>query len=253
MTSLAAVTVIIPTFNEGERIGPLVRGLDWAAGVIVADGGSRDDTVERAREAGALVLENTGPTIAAQRNAAIARAATAWVFALDADEEIGPELRDELAAVVARPAHEAYAVRRRNFYLGRELQRGHWGRDWVTRLFPATRRYLERRVHEALEPVADTGRLRHPLVHVPYRDLSEQLTKIERYARWGALDLHDRGRRATVWDVTARPAGKFLRSWLLDGAWRDGRAGWISARLGAWGTFLKYAYLWALERRDPHA
>lgn len=244
------LTVVIPTLNEAERIGPLVADLAWAERVIVADGGSRDETVERARAAGALVLEGTGPTIAAQRNAAIAQAPTHWVFALDADERITPELRDELAAVVARPGHAAYQVRRRNFYLGRELERGHWGRDWVARLFPGDRRYLERRVHEGLEPVADTGRLRQPLVHVPYRDLSEQLAKIERYARWGALDLRDRGRRASVWDVTLRPLGRFLRAWLLDGAWRDGRAGWVSARLGAWGTFLKYAHLWALERQE---
>lgn len=244
------LTIVIPTLNEADRIGPLVADLAWAERVIVADGGSGDETVERARVAGAVVLEGTGPTIAAQRNAGIAQAATPWVFALDADERITPALRDELARVVARPVHGAYQVRRRNFYLGRELKRGHWGRDWVTRLFPNSLRYLERRVHEGLEPVADTGRLREPLEHIPYRDLSEQLAKIERYARWGALDLRDRGRRASVWDVTARPAARFLKAWLLDGAWRDGRAGWVSARLGAWGTFLKYAHLWALEREE---
>ncbi len=252
MSASVPLTIVIPTLNEGDRIGDLVRELGWAARVIVADGGSRDETVGQARAAGAAVLEATGPTIAAQRNAAIAQAPTPWVFALDADERITPELRDELREVVTRPAHQAYAVRRRNFYLGRELRRGHWGRDWVIRLFPADRRYVERRVHESLEPVADTGRLRHPLLHVPYRDLREQLEKIERYARWGAQDLRERGRRASAWDVTLRPAGKFLRAWLLDGAWRDGRAGWVSARLGAWGTFLKYAHLWALERQDEH-
>jgi glycosyltransferase involved in cell wall biosynthesis len=52
------VAVLIPTLNEEESIGALVGRLprDVVHRVIVADGGSRDDTVERARQAGAEVI-----------------------------------------------------------------------------------------------------------------------------------------------------------------------------------------------------
>lgn len=243
------LTVVIPTRNEAAQIADCVRHLAWAAEVIVADGGSTDDTPRFAREAGATVLESTGPTIAAQRNAAIARARHAWVFALDADERVTPELSTELARVVAAPTHEAYRVRRRNFHFGHELTRGRWGRDWVTRLFPRERRYVERRVHEGLEPVTDVGRLDGTLLHNPYRDLRHQIDKMNHYAELGALDLWDRGRRASLWDLTGRPWGRFLRAWLLHGAWRDGRYGFVASTLGAFTVFLKYAHLWALERR----
>jgi glycosyltransferase involved in cell wall biosynthesis len=242
------LTIVIPTLDEGAQIVECVRHLAWADEVIVADAGSTDDTVAAARGAGATVLERTGPTIAAQRNAAIAQARNEWIFALDADERVSDALRDELAAVLRARAHQVYQVRRQNFYLGRELIRGRWGKDWVTRLFTRDRRFVERRVHEGLEPVADTGRLTGTLRHVPYRDLAHQVEKMHRYARWGAEDMFDRGERASLWDLGFHPVGRFLRAYLLQGAVLDGRFGLVTSALGGYTAFLKYAHLWALER-----
>jgi glycosyltransferase involved in cell wall biosynthesis len=247
------ITVVIPTLDEAAHIGPCLAHLAWADEVVVADGGSHDDTVALARAAGAVVLERSGATIAAQRNAAIGIARNEWVFALDADERFTDELRDEVARTVGAPGHQAYQVRRRNLYLGRELTRGHWGRDWVTRLFRRDRRYVERRVHEHLERMDDVGRLQGALLHEPYRDLAEQLEKMNRYARWAAEDLYERGRRASAWQLCTRPVTRFLRAYLFEGAIGDGRRGLVTSALGAYSAFLKYAHLWALEsgRRPP--
>src|SRR5438093_4891641 len=175
MASPAPVTVVIPTRNEGAQIAECVGRLAWAAEVIVVDGGSTDGTRELARAAGARVLDGAvvqGPTIAHQRNAGIGAATHEWVFALDADERVGPELSAELAATVAAPAREAYAVRRRNVFLGETLRHAGWGSDWVVRLFRKNRRVVELKVREALESVPDVGRLAAPLDHLPYRDLA---------------------------------------------------------------------------------
>jgi (heptosyl)LPS beta-1,4-glucosyltransferase len=246
---MVPVTVVIPTLDESDQIAECVGHLAWADEVIVADGGSSDATVAVARQAGARVLEETGPTIAAQRNAAITLARNEWIFALDADERISEELGTELETVVRSPTHPVYAVRRRNIYLGHELTRGHWGRDWVVRLFTRDRRYIERRVHEGLESVANPGRLRSSLQHVPYRDLHHQVEKMNRYARWGAEDLFERGVRASMLDLSLRPCGRFLRAYLLQGGCWDGRFGLVTSLLGGYTAFLKYAHLWALERR----
>ena len=55
----ARIAVVIPTFNEVESIAAVVAELprDRIGRVIVADGGSRDGTPERARSAGAEVIE----------------------------------------------------------------------------------------------------------------------------------------------------------------------------------------------------
>jgi glycosyltransferase involved in cell wall biosynthesis len=246
----APVSIIIPVRDEIDQIGECVSHLAWADEVIVADGGSIDGTPAAARQAGARVLEGTGPTIAAQRNAAIAQARNEWVFAVDADERVTEPLREELTLVVRAPRHAAYRVRRRNFYLGRELTRGRWGKDWVTRLFTRDRRYIERRVHERLGPGPEPGDLNACLDHVPYRDLAHQLEKMNRYARWGAQDLHERGEHATVWDLSLHPLGRFLRAYILQGSCLDGRFGFVTSVLGGYTAFLKYAHLWAMERRS---
>lgn len=241
------VSIVIPTRNEEAQIAECVMDLAWADEVLVADGGSSDATAAVAREAGAFVLENAGATIAAQRNAAIERARNSWVFALDADERFTETLREEVALTIAAPRHDAYRVRRRNFYLGRELSRGHWGHDWVTRLFPRNRRFVNRRVHEHLEPLPNVGWLNAPLLHIPYRDLQHQLEKMNRFALWGAEELYEQGQRANAWGLLTRPVGRFLKAYLLQGAIADGLPGLVSSMLGGYTAFLKQAHLWSLE------
>ena len=53
------IVVVIPTLNEEQSIGDVVRGIprDIVGRIIVADGGSRDATVARATDAGADVIQ----------------------------------------------------------------------------------------------------------------------------------------------------------------------------------------------------
>src|SRR5205809_184249 len=237
------LTVVVPTLNEGAQIGDAIDALPFADEVIVADGGSTDDTVAIARARGATVIERAGVTIAAQRNAAIARARNEWVFALDADERITDALWEELREVVAAPARPVYRVRRMNSFLGRERRRGRWGRDWQVRLFTRERRFVPDRVHERLEPIRDAGTLHATLRHAPYRNLRHQLDKLLLYAQWGAQDLPARGRPARLWELGVRPLWRFWRDYLGYGSWLDGGYGLLTSTLTAYSCFLKYAYL----------
>ena len=244
----APLTVVIPTLNEANQIGDCVRGLGWAAEVIVVDAGSSDETAKAAMAAGARVLNGVAG-IAAQRNAGIEAAQTEWVFALDADERIGPELAGELAQVVAAPRHEAYRVKRRNLFHGHVLRRGHWGRDWVVRLFRRGRRFGGKTAHPGLEiPPSEQGELIHELDHTPYKDLGHHLDKIVAYSRMSAADLAAQGRRASFSDLALRPAFRFLRDYIVHGSFLDGRLGVIHAGMSAASVFFKYAFLWEKQR-----
>src|SRR5256884_9291491 len=245
------LTVVSPTLNEESQIGAALEALRWADEVIVADGGSSDRTVELARGQGATVVELRGRSIGAQRNAAIARARNEWVLALDADERVTDGLRQELGRVLASPAHEAYRVRCENYFLGRERKRGSWARNGHARLFRRDRRFSEDRVHESLEAVSDVGDLSGPIRHVPYRNLTHHLEKMVVYARWGAKELHARGRHATAWDLLGRPAWRFVPDYFPYGSWRDGRYGLVTSLLTACAGVLKYAYLWELDQAPP--
>jgi glycosyltransferase involved in cell wall biosynthesis len=248
MPSSAPLTVVIPTLNEANQIGDCVRGLSWADEVIVVDAGSKDGTAAQAAAAGARVINGVSG-IAAQRNAGIDAARHEWIFALDADERIGPELAAELGRVIAAPAHEAYRVKRRNQFHGHVLRRGHWGRDWVVRLFKRGRKFGGMTAHPGLEiPMSEQGELTSELDHTPYKDLGHHLDKIIVYSRMSAADLAAQGRRASFSDLALRPALRFLRDYILHGSVLDGRLGVIHAGMSAASVFFKYAFLWERQR-----
>jgi glycosyltransferase involved in cell wall biosynthesis len=243
----APITIVIPTRNEATQIVACIRHLDWAADVVIVDGGSTDDTVALARAAGARVITDGPAGIGEQRNTGIAAARHEWVFALDADERIDPALAKELVTVSAKSEHEAYRVKRRNSFQGRILRRGHWGNDWVVRFARREFRYGGNPVHPGLQGLRDVGTLKQELDHTPYRDLSHHVEKLVAYARMSARALAARGRRARWSDLSLRPAAHFWREYLLRGGFLDGRMGVIQAAMGAIGGFLKYAFLWELE------
>jgi hypothetical protein len=95
--------------------------------------------------------------------------------------------------------------------------------------------------------VPDLGTLAGEIAHDPYRDLAHHFAKMDRYARWGAEDLYQRGRRATVTDLMLRPLWRFVKAYFIGGSILDGRFGLVTSLLGAQTAFLKYAHLWALE------
>jgi glycosyltransferase involved in cell wall biosynthesis len=94
------IAVVIPTFNEGASIGPMVSAIprDLVSRIIVADGGSSDATAARARDAGAEVLEvGRGYGRACLAAAMAASDADILVF-MDGDGADDPA---EIAALVA--------------------------------------------------------------------------------------------------------------------------------------------------------
>jgi glycosyltransferase involved in cell wall biosynthesis len=241
-THRVPLTVVIPTLNEAGRIADVLASLTFADEVVVVDGGSTDSTSSIAKDLGATVLVSEGPTIAAQRNRGIAVARNEWILALDADERPTPELIAELTAVLENPTHDAYQIRFRNFYGGRELKHGQWARDWHVRLFRRRYRFIERRVHERLEDVRSVGTLRGEVLHTPYRDFHDHVQKVVRYSQLGAQDLRARGYRVTTWHLLVRPTWRFVRELVFHGSFREGQVGVVTSAMSALAAFLKYAF-----------
>lgn len=247
----APVTVVIAARNEGAQIAECVASVAWAAEVLVVENDSTDDTVARARAAGATVFSHPFRTIAGQRNAAIAQAAQEWVLVVDADERGTPALAAEVSRVVAAPnGRDAWRIRRRNFFLGREVRHGGWERDRPVRLFRRSLRYEELAVHEHVITDGAVGELASPLLHTPYADLDEYFEKLRRYSRWWAEQNHARGRRASPRDLLLRPPGRLVSMLLLRGGWRDGAIGVVVAVLASISVAAKYSQLWAIRNRD---
>ena len=240
------VTVVIAAHNEADEIADCVASASWAAEVLVVENDSTDDTIARARAAGATVFSHPFRSIGAQRNAAIARASHSWVLVLDADERATPALGAEVATRVTANAAEAYRVPRRNWFLGREIRHSGWDRDRPVRLFRSTLRYDERPVHEHVITNGEPGALDEALLHQPYANLGEYFSKLGRYSRDWAEQNHARGRRVSVMTLVTRPPARFVSTYFLRGGWRDGGHGVVIALLAAVSVAAKYAHLWTM-------
>ena len=108
---------VIPTLNESAAIGPFVSALlaDVCADVVVVDGGSRDDTIARARSAGARVTieprRGYGRAVTAGIVVAKSLGAQALVV-VDGNGSIAPDdVARVLAPVCAARAELALGVR----------------------------------------------------------------------------------------------------------------------------------------------
>jgi (heptosyl)LPS beta-1,4-glucosyltransferase len=102
--------------------------------------------------------------------------------------------------------------------------------------------------HESVTVDGAAGMLKNDLQHLPYRDVSDHLARIDAYTTLAARQMFERGRRAGVVDLVAQPPAAFLRNYLLKAGIRDGRAGLIVSILNSYYVFLKFAKLWELER-----
>ena len=244
-----ACSVIIAAKDEGAEIAECVASVAWAAEIIVVENDSTDDTVAKARDAGAIVFSHPFTTIGRQRNAAIARARNEWILVVDADERATPRLRDAIQRVLASNGIDvAFRVRRRNFFLGREIKHGGWERDRPVRLFRSRMRYDERPVHEHVMADGPVGELPEPLIHYPYASLGEYFAKLDRYSRWWAEQRYAKGGRTSALTIALRPPARFFTMYVLRAGFLDGAAGVIVAVLAAMSVAAKYARLWELQR-----
>jgi len=244
---------VIAAHNESANIEECVASVEWTSEVIVVENNSIDDTVDRARSAGATVISPPFTAIGAARNQAIVRAKTPWILVLDADERCTPELATEIQQLVRTTDLQAFRVPRRNFFLGKEIRHGGWGSDKPVRLFRRDLRYNANLVHEHVDvPAGSTiGELNNSLLHYTYASLDQYFEKFDRYSRWWADQNFAKGRRTSAAAIFFKPPARFVGMYVLKGGFRDGARGVVLACLAAASVMAKYARLWEKSlRRD---
>ena len=244
------VSVCIITRDEEANLPDCLASVRWAEEIVVVDSRSADRTREIAAAAGARVIERDFPGHIEQKNFAVGQATHEWVLCLDADERLSPELAASVQAALAGPGDRAgFEFPRRTFHLGRWILHGGWYPDRKLRLFRRARgRWAGTNPHDRVEVDGPVGRLAGDLLHYSYRDLSAHLRQVDFLTTIAAREKRAKGERFRVHRLALRPAGKFLRMFILKAGFLDGVAGFVVAVTGAYYVFLKYAKLRELER-----
>lgn len=244
------LSVIIVAKNEAENIGPCVASAAWADEVIVLDSGSSDATVTLAQAAGAKVLETDWPGYGPQQNRGIAAAQHEWIYSLDADERITPELAAEIQAVLQNPQFEVYDVPRRSLFVTQFMQHSGWWPDRTKRLFKkGSAQFSEHFIHGSLTTTKPIGHLQAPMLHYSYHNYQSVVEKMNRYSSGAAQDLAARGKRSSLAKAIGHGLWTFIRTYLLQAGFLDGQAGLILAISNAEGTYYKYLKLWELQQQ----
>ncbi len=219
--------------------------------VVVVDARSADATEAIARARGARVVVRAYESNVGQKNAALDLATGDWIVALDADEALSPELAADLRRAIAAAAEgvDGFEVNRLTWHLGRWIRHGDFYPDWQLRVFRRGRgRWAGTDPHGRVSVRGSVQRLSGDLLHWSYRDLADQVQRIQEFSRVQARALAAGGRRVRLTDLVVRPPARFLRAYLLKGGFRDGVAGFVVAAATAFHVFLKYAKLWELRQ-----
>ncbi len=258
------LSVVVLTRDEEANIARCLASVQWADQVVVVDSGSADRTVPLARSLGADVIEQAWLGFSAQREFALRRPEIRhdWVYFVDADEWVSPQLAGEIAVRLGTPGCcAAFAHRLRLVFMNTWIRHCGWYRgSWVVRL--ADRRHTKydgSLVGERAQVDGPVGRLAHDIVDEDRKGLATWLHKHVRYAelerqgRGTPAPLRERVRRLRSRDqadtrplvrvilkdlvfpaVPAKPLAMFVYMYVIRLGLLDGRAGLRFCFYHAW-------------------
>ncbi|MHB2026453.1 MAG: glycosyltransferase family 2 protein [Elusimicrobiota bacterium] len=221
--------------------------------VIIVGTESSDQTEIIARQYGATVALRTFDDYAAQKQAALDLASGEWVLSIDCDERVSPELDQEIKRVLANSGkYSAFEIPFQIFFMGRRLRFGGLGSESHLRLFRRSAgHFCGSNLHESIRISGKIGKLEFPIKHIPYRNLSEYISKMNLYTELASKKRIAAGKRFHFWRHALLPWEFFSRAVLRLGV-LDGHAGLIWAGLSAFHRWLKYAKLKELEDFDKN-
>ena len=246
-----ALSLVIITRDAAALLPDCIASARFADEVLVVDSGSSDDTVAVAQRLGARIIHQDWLGYGPQKRFAALQAKHDWVLSLDADERLTPELAASIEAALSTPTAAAYALPRRNRFLGRWLRHGEGYPDWCLRLFDRRRaNWSEDAVHEKLETDGPVVRLAGDLLHESEQGLADYLAKQDHYTGLQAERMFRDGKRFRAWRMLTSPVARFLKFYFLRRGFLDGVPGLVHIMIGCWNSFIKYAKLLDLLRRQ---
>ncbi|MBT9609767.1 MAG: glycosyltransferase family 2 protein [Aquabacterium sp.] len=270
------ISVIILTKNEQQDLPACLRSVAWSDDIHVYDSLSTDRTVQIATEFGAKVTQRPFDNWAAHQNWGLQHLPFKhpWVFYIDADERMTPELVRAVQEAVSAPGeHVAFRVRRRDFFMGTWLKHVQTS-PYYLRLFRPEKMRYERLVNPISVPDGPAGEVPGFLDHHPFsKGMGHWLERHNGYSRLEAEqimrnraehagfsvlkaltagDFHERRfhQKELFYRLPLRPFIKFLLLYIGKRGFLDGKAGLRYAMLQAIYEYMIVLKVDELNRTD---
>jgi glycosyltransferase involved in cell wall biosynthesis len=265
------ISVLILTKNEERDLPGCLRSMEWSDDIHVFDSFSTDRTVELAREAGARVTQRRFDNWAEHQNWGLRNIPFRypWIFYIDADERISPELRIGIQnAIKSAEINVAFRVQRRDFFLNKWLKHSQATPLYIRLFRPEKMRY-ERLVNPVSIVDGAVGQVEGYLDHFPFsKGMAHWLERHNSYssleaqqivANWSqrqrlslteillVKDFSERRRqqKELFYRMPARPLLRFVLLYFMKRGFLDGSPGFTYALLQA-----IYEYMIVLKTRE---
>ena len=247
MTNIGLSAVILAKNEEENLPGCLELVRKLADEIILIDDCSSDKTVEIAKKAKVEVFQRRLDDFSSQRNFALEKVKTPWVLFIDPDEEVSPELAQEIKKVIQNKKFDGFQIPRKNIIFGKWIKHSGWYPDWQLHLFKKEKGKYVGRVHEQVEIKGKVGELKNFLLHKNYQSISQYLEKLSRYTSLEKEFQIDSGYKFSWQDLIKKPLGEFLRRFFAEEGYKDGVHGLALSLLQAFSELVVYLKIWEKE------
>jgi glycosyltransferase involved in cell wall biosynthesis len=240
------VSVYVLTMNNRRTIEQCLRSLSWAEELVVVDSFSQDGTYEISKQYTDKLFQRKWTGHRDQYQFAADLTTRYWIMFVDADEEIPPELSEEIRTELNGRAKDldGYFVYRRTYYLGRWIRYGGWYPDGEIRLYRREKGRWEGGLHAKLVVDGKVGVLKNQYFHYTYGNISDQIQTIDRYSKTAAKDMVNNSKPFRLVNLLFSPPFRFSKDYILKLGFLDGIPGLIIAVSTAYYAFIKHAKLW---------
>ncbi|OGW82041.1 MAG: hypothetical protein A3G33_04655 [Omnitrophica bacterium RIFCSPLOWO2_12_FULL_44_17] len=212
------LSVIVITYNEEKNIEACLKSVQGLASEIyIVDSFSSDGTLSIAERYKAKVCRHEFKTHACQWQWALQHLPlqTEWVLALDADQRLSNELRDEICLFFNQNIsdYDGIYINRRNYFFGKWIRYGGYYPKYMLKLFRRSKVFMDPSEYVDAHFYLNSGKvlcLKNDLIEENLKDdrLAVWIDKHKKYAKLQAREEYEvtcsGGRK---WPVEPRMAG----------------------------------------------
>lgn len=247
-----SATIIVK--NEEDNIAAVCETVSWADEIVIVDSDSTDRTVEIAKKYTDKVFNREWNGYKDKHEFADAQTSHDWIFWIDADERVTPELLTSiniLKKTESASLADGYRIARKTEYLERWIKHSGWYPDYQMRLYRKQESFWDGVApHQTARVKGRVDILEGELLHYTKRDLSDHHRVTDQYASLAAEHMVKDGRTIGSMGMLLNAIAAFIRTYILKQGFRDGVQGMIIAGFTAYGVFLKYAKVWEIHNTN---
>jgi len=232
------------TKNSSQTIEKVLEGIKDFDEIIILDTGSDDNTLDIVKNyKKAKVFFEKFNGYGHLRNLGAKYAKNDWILAIDSDEIININLKDEILKTKLNPSF-LYGFYFHNHYNQKLIKCCGWYPEKHLRLYNKNKtKFSEDLVHEKLlDKGFKVNYFKTPIKHFPYRKIDDFLQKMSRYTTLFAIQNKDK-KKSSLLKAVFHGFFAFLKSYILKKGFLAKKEGLIISVYNAHTAFYKYLKL----------